>query len=240
VQPQIPDPPPSSPATDQAVTRWCEADRARAFLKSDHEVIDSTTAVRSVIVERLLHDRAVVPASRAGALVASELVGVDRDLLHAFGILGGLVGERGGSPTLAAAVVDGALEALAAGGSLSEAARGAAWVLPARAALAEAFSRAQLEGVRAQASLRWEYPGCAVGVAEGTVAIAAGYPDDDADALQAWASRVAHAAAMAGVRRVVVSGSKAGEAALAEALEIAGITRLPGQTPPTRPLPWRR
>jgi hypothetical protein len=226
----IPDPPPSSPAIDRVVVRWCEADRARAFLKSDYEVVESTTAIRSVIVERLLHDRVI--ASGAGH--------VDRDLLHAFGILGALVGERGGSPTLAAAVVDGALEALADPGEAKEAARGAAWVLPARAALAEAFSRAQLENARAQACSRWEYPKCAVGVSEGTIAIAAGYPDDDADALVAWASRVTHAAAMAGVRRAIVSGPAAAEAALSEALEIAGITRVPGQAPPTRPLPWRR
>jgi len=212
------------------VARWCELDRARAFVRTDHEVVDSTTAVRSVIAERLLQDRGRV----------------DRDLLHAFGILGRLVGERGGSPTLAAAIVDGAIEALEAleslesRGATPETSRKAPWVLPARAALAEAFARAQHDVARAQATSRWEYPGCAVGVADGTVAIAAGYPDDDDDALSAWASRVAHAAAMAGVRRAIVSGSGAAEAALADALEMAGIARVAGHAPPTRPMAWRR
>jgi len=219
--------PPSPSLVDRMVARWCEADRARAFLRSDHEVIDSTTAVRSVIAERLLHDH-------------GEAASADRDLLHAFGILGGLVGERGGSPTLAAAIVDGALESLEEALSLTDATWTGPWVLPARAALAEAFSRAQLHTAHAEATARWEYPRCAVGVAEGTVAIAAGYPDDDGDAVSAWASRVAHAAAMAGVRRAIVSGSGAAEAALADALEIAGITRVTGHAPPTRPMAWRR
>jgi hypothetical protein len=61
---------------------------------------------------------------------------------------------------------------------------------------------------------------------EASVAIVAGYPEDDADALAAWASRVARQAARAGVRRAVVSGSPAAEAALAEALEVAGVQRL--------------
>jgi hypothetical protein len=218
----------SAAPTDAMVARWCELDRARAFVRSDHEVVDSTTSVRHVIAERLQQDRDRV----------------DRDLLHAFGILGRLVGERGGSPTLAAAIVDGAIEALEALEALetgeSAVARDAPWVLPARAALAEAFARARYDAARSEGTSRWEYPGCAVGVAEGTVAIAAGYPDDDEDALSAWASRVAHAAAMAGVRRAIVSGSRAAEAALADALEIAGIARVAGHAPPTRPMAWRR
>jgi hypothetical protein len=213
--------------SDRLVQRWCEADRGHAFLKTDHDVIDSTMAARSVIADRLQHDR----------------LGLDRDLLHGFGMLGRLTGERGGSPTLASAVVDGALYALATGGlgPLPQTLEGdPAWILPARAAVAEAFSLAELERTRAEAMAKWEYPGCAVAIGEGSVAIAAGYPDDDADALGAWAGRVAHAAAMAGVRRAVVSGSQAAEAALGEALEIAGITGVLGQAAPTRPRPWKR
>jgi hypothetical protein len=58
------------------------------------------------------------------------------------------------------------------------------------------------------------------------VAIAAGYRDDDEDALAGWASRVAHAASLTGVRRVVLSGSPMAVAALEDALGIAGIERL--------------
>jgi hypothetical protein len=206
----------SSPV-EQMVERWSLADRAHAFVKSDHGVIESTGAVRTLIVECLLADE------------------TGRDLLNAFGVLGRLVAERGGSPTLAAAIVDGALQALAPAPGLAP-----AWVLPARAALAEAFALAQLEAAQAEGAARWEYPRCAVGLADGTVAIAAGFPDDDLDALGAWASRVAHAAALAGVRRVVVSGSPSAEALLDAAFEIAGITRVPGNAPPTRALPLRK
>jgi hypothetical protein len=229
--PPLDAPPPSARAlADRMVARWCEVDRARAFVKSDTDVIDSTTAVRTVIAEHLQRDP----------------VGLDRDLLNGFAVLGRLLGERGGSPTLASAVVDGALEALVSCGPAPEPQpKGATktWLLPARAALAEAFALATLEAARAAANARWEYPGCAVAVGGGgdaTVAIAAGYPDDDAEALAAWAARVAHAAAMAGVRRVVVSGSRAAEVALGEALELAGIASVPGQAAPTRPMPWRR
>ena len=205
--------------TEGVVERWCAADRTRAFVKSDHEAIESTASVRALIAEQLL-----APAGEA-----------DRDLLNAFGVLGRLVAERGGSPTLAAAIVDGALRALG-----PAVAPMPAWVLPARAALAEAFALAQLEATRAEGAARWEYPRCAVGLADGTVAIAAGFPDDDLDALGAWASRVAHDAAMAGVRRVVVSGSAPAAAALAGAFEIAGITRVSGRPAPTGQLPLRK
>jgi hypothetical protein len=206
------------------VELWCDADRAHAFVKTDHDVIASTVGVRSVIADRLRDKPSAIH-------VVDRTDQVDRDLLNAFGILGGLVGERGGSPTLASAIVDGAIDALFTTG---EAPRGGSWVLPARAALAEAFARARQEAVRAEASVRWEYPGCAVGVDEGTVAIAAGYPDDDDDALCAWASRVAHRVALAGVRRAIVSGSEAAEAALSDALGIAGIERV-RRPPPLAP-----
>jgi hypothetical protein len=204
---------------DGIVERWCAADRAHAFVKGDHDAIAATGSVRALIAEQLL--------TASGD--------ADRDLLNAFGVLGRLVAERGGSPTLAAAIVDGALQAI--GPAVTPA---PAWALPARAALAEAFALAQLEATRAEGAARWEYPRCAVGLADGTVAIAAGFPDDDLDALGAWASRVAHDAAMAGVRRVVLSGSAPAEAALEGAFEIAGITRAPGRPAPTGQLPLRK
>jgi hypothetical protein len=202
---------------DDLVERWSATDRKHAFLADDHRVIESTASMRALIAERLL---AGSPGNEA-----------DRDLLNAFGALGRLVAERGGSPTLAAAIVDGALLALGPGPAGGPA---PAWVLPARAALAEAFALSRLESAHAEGAARWEYPRCAVGLADGTVAVAAGFPDDDLDALSSWASRVAHDAALAGVRRMVISGSAAAEAALDGAIEIAGITRVPGRPPPIR------
>jgi hypothetical protein len=188
---------------DRLVEAWCARDRTHAFVETDLEVIESTAAARAFAADRL----------------------------HAFGILGRMVAERGGSPTLAATMVDGARQALDSLDAPSNFPRvssvDAAWVMPARAALVESFVAARQQSIRTEATMRWEYPRCAVGLHEASVAIAAGYPEDDAEALTAWASRVAHGAALAGVRRAVVSGSRAAQAALAEALEIAGIERLP-------------
>jgi hypothetical protein len=180
--------------------------------------------VRAFAAERLL--RTVLPPEKEGAPNEDPAAEIDRDLLHAFGVLGRIVGERGGSPTLAATTVDGARRALDVL-TVCPSGADAAWVMPARAALLETFAAARRDAARREAATRWEYPKCVVGLHEGSVAIAAGYPEDDADALAAWASRVAHEAAIVGVRRAVVSGSPAAEAALAEALEVAGIKRLP-------------
>lgn len=209
------------------VERWCAADRVHAFVKSDREVIESTASVRMLIAEHLL-----APPPRGPQTPRAETQ--DRDLLNAFGVLGRLVAERGGSPTLAAAIVDGALEVL------GPAAPVPAWALPARAALAEAFALSRHEASQAEGASRWEYPRCAVGLPDGTVAIAAGFPDDDLDALGAWASRLAQEAALAGVRRVVISGSARAEYALESALDVVGISLVPGRRPPTRHLPLRR
>jgi hypothetical protein len=214
---------PSSAQIDEIVAAWCARDRARAFLRIDHEVIESTTAVRALIVER--------------ALVAA---GPHRDLFSACGVLGRLVGERGGSPTLAGTIIDGVLEALDA--AEGHATRDASWVASARAALAEGYAAARQEAARAEMRARWEYPTCAVALHEGIVSIAAGYPDDDEDALGAWASRVAHAAALAGVRRAVLGGPAPAVAALEDALNVAGIERLPAYDPSSprgRPL-WKK
>ncbi len=211
---------PSSPSAasgivggaDAAVDDWCERDARRVFMAVDRDVIDSTRSVRAVIVEQLL----------TGA-------GASRDLLNACGVLGRIIAARSGSPTLAALSIDGAREALGPSGNA-----GGAWLFPARAAVAEAYAATRAEMTRAEGLGRWEYPSCAVPLHEGIVAVAAGYPEDDVDALVAWASRVASAAAMAGVRRVVVSGSAAARAALADALNMAGIELLPSYAPVPR------
>ncbi|HEY6461598.1 MAG TPA: hypothetical protein VIY73_15630, partial [Polyangiaceae bacterium] len=55
------------------------------------------------------------------------------------------------------------------------------------------------------------------------LAIAAGHPSDDDEVVSAWAARVAKAAAMAGIRRAVVSGGERASAALVDALTLVGI-----------------
>ncbi len=194
---------------ERIVADWCARDRKRAFLPVDHEIIDSTTSVRALIVEQL--------ASGGEP---------SRDLFHAWGVLGRLLASRGGSPSLAAATVDGAWEAVGAGEG--------GWVVPARAALAEAYATTRKEMSRADSLARWEYPTCAVPLHEGIIAVAAGYPDDDEDALAAWAARVANAAALGGVRRAVLSGSPSARAALTEAFGVVGIELLEAYAPPAR------
>ena len=139
----------ASPAlVDRLVEEWCARDRARAFLRADLEVIESMAAARALAAEHLLRF--------AEEQASTE---VDRDLLHAFGVLGRILGGRGGSPTLAAAVVDGARHALGALETpcMARQARGpdAAWVAPARAALAEAFVASREDATRAEAIARW-------------------------------------------------------------------------------------
>lgn len=100
---------------------------------------------------------------------------------------------------------------------------GAPWMAPARAAVAEGFAMALTEEARREAASGWEFPGCAVALGEGALALAAGHPSDDDEVLAAWAARVANAAALKGVRRAIVAGPEQPRAALAEALAIAGI-----------------
>jgi hypothetical protein len=184
----------------RAVQAWCARDHAHALLPADHEAVETTIGVREVVVERLL---ASAP---------------DADLFHACATLGRIIAERGGSPTLASWTIDGVREALGNEGP---------WLAPARAAVAEGYAAARAEMAQREARGAWEWPRCSVPIDDATVAIAASHPDDDADALAAWAGRVANAAALAGVRRVVVAGSEPARQALAEALDVVGIVRLP-------------
>jgi hypothetical protein len=224
-------PSPTISQIDELVAEWCKNDLSQTFLRMDHEVIESTTTVRALIVERLL----ALPANPS--LRARDN---PRDLYNACGVLGRMFGVRGGSPTLVATTVDGVLKALKhlpgrGGESLAAASGGpAGWGAPARAALAEGYAAARQEAARAEMCWRWEYPTCTVPLHDGIIAIAAGYPEEDEDALSAWASRVAHAAALAGVRRAVIAGSAAAQAALEEALSVAGIERLPSYAPTPR------
>jgi hypothetical protein len=129
--------------------------------------------------------------------------------------MGRLISQRGGSPTLASATLDHACEAMST--------PSAPWLVPARAALAEGFAAALIEGVRAEDVRSWEFPACAVPLGEAAVAIAAGHPSDDDEVLAAWADRVANGATARGVRRAVVAGNDRARAAVIDALALVGI-----------------
>jgi len=179
------------------VTAWCESDRLGAILPADHRLIDASTSLRALIVELALSGEC------------------DDEIYDASAALGRLMAQRGGSPTLASLTIDHACEALET--------RGARWAASARAAVAEGFAMALTEEARHDAARGWEFPGCAVALGEGALALAAGHPSDDDEVLAAWAARVANAAALKGVRRAVVAGPERPRAALAEALGIVGI-----------------
>lgn len=188
---------PSEAAETEAILdAWAEHDAARAVLPADRDLIDATRALRAALLEAVLDAR------------------TGRDLFQASADLGRYLAEHGASPTLASSTLDGARAAL-------QDAEGP-WAAM-RAALAEGYSRGQAEGARRRAAAAWDYPHCAVRLDATTVAIAAGYPEDDGEALAAWSDRVAHGVSMAGVRRVVVSGAAAPSAALRAAMETAGV-----------------
>jgi hypothetical protein len=190
---------------DEIVASWCTRDHALAFLPGDKAAIDATRGARAILVETLKER------------------GAHADLFHACAVLGRLIAERGGSPSLASSVIDTAREALPE--LDAETARAA------RGALSEGFVAARAEIARTDAMARWEHPGCAVPLENASVAIAAGYPDDDDDALAAWAARVASAVARAGFRTAVVAGGEKARAQLLDALELAGV-KVRTTTPP--------
>jgi hypothetical protein len=182
---------------EAVLTAWCESDRSAAVLPSDHRIVDASTSLRALIVDLALSGES------------------DDEIYDACAVLGRLIAQRGGSPTLASLTIDHACEALGM--------PDANWMPSARAAVAEGFAMALTEEARREAARGWEFPGCAVALGEGALALAAGHPSDDDEVLAAWAARVANAAALKGVRRAVVAGPDRPRTALAEALAIAGI-----------------
>jgi hypothetical protein len=185
------------PDRDALVTAWAAKDRVRAVLPADRAVIDASATIRALIVDLVL----------AG--------GPEDELYDAAAVLGRLIAQRGGSPTLASATLDHAAEVLDA--------RNPPWLVPARAAVAEGFSATLVEAAALEAMRTWEFPSCAVPLGHAGLAICAGHPSDDDEVLAAWAARVAKASALAGVRRAVVSGGERASAALVDALSLVGI-----------------
>jgi hypothetical protein len=184
---------------DRAVilAAWAEADRSRAVLPADREIIDASGSLRELIVD---------------VLVAR---GERDELYDACSMLGRMIAARGGSPTFASATLDGACEAV--GGADTS------WLVSARATVVESFSAALAENARREADQGWEFPSCAVPLGEAAVAIAAGLPSDDDEQISAWAARVAKTAALSGVRRAVVSGGERACAALLDAFALVGV-----------------
>jgi hypothetical protein len=179
------------------VSAWSARDHARAVLRADHVIIDESIGARALVAD----------------LVQTENPG--DELYDACAVIGRLIAQRGGSPTLASATIDGLCEVTGT--------RDAPWAAPARAAVAEGFAGALIEGARRESMQAWEYPSCAVPLGQAAVAIAAGHPSDDDEVVGAWAARVAKGAALQGVRRAVVSGSERAKAAVVEACQLVGI-----------------
>ena len=190
----------SEARVDEVVAAWCARDRTRALVPEDHAVIESTMAARAFVIEQVL-------------------AGGNADLYHGCLVLGRLIAERGGSPTLAASTLDGALDALTRAGITGE----RAWVPFARAALASGYDAGRVEEARRDAARAWDFPRCAVRIDGETMAFAASIPDDDDDVVGEWAARVALAAQRAKVRRAIVDGLDGPRRALADALSLAGI-----------------
>jgi hypothetical protein len=205
------------PDVDLILAAWRDHDVARALHPADRAIVEQTRAARALVVEH-------------------ALAGAERDLFNACAVLGRLIAQQGGSPTMAVATVDGAVAAIGAAA--------ATWAAPARAAVAEGFAAALAERLQAEARGRWEAPRCVVRVDGTTVAIAGGYPEDDGEALAAWAERVALQCGRLGARRAVIAGTEQAMAALADALGALGVEVLPaggaGAPRPRSWLPWRR
>lgn len=182
---------------ETAVRAWCALDRARALVAADHEIAEGASALRAVILD----------FARAG--------GSDDEIYDACALLGRLIAQRGGSPTLASSTADNAAQALGE--------HEAPWLSDARAAVAEGFTLALADLARLDTLRTWDFPRCAVPLPGGAVAIAAGNPSDDPEVLAEWAARIAKEAAMRGVRRAYVAGSDAARAAVRDALDVVGI-----------------
>lgn len=211
--------------TEAAVRHWAELDAARAIHPHDRVAVDATEAARALVLER----------------ASAAPVALDRkDLFNACATLGRLLFEAGASPTLASGTIDGAAAALAqVGAQLDDATLAAA-----RASLAEGYTSALVTSERARARSTWEWPACVVSLDGETCAITAGHPADEAEAVAAWAARVATRAEKAGVRRAVVAGKGPARDELDAALRLVGVEVLERLEAPPSParswLPWRR
>ncbi|AKV01721.1 hypothetical protein AKJ09_08384 [Labilithrix luteola] len=184
------------------LSTWHEHDVDRGLHALDRDAVLASESLRALVLESFAR-----PESKP------------RDLFNACARLGRLLADAGASPSLAVTTIDGACAALKEAGITPS----PALVESARASLCEGYFAGVVEAERTSARRAWEFPACAVQVDEETVAIAAGYPDADHEALTDWADRVALAASKKRFKRAVLSGPERGHTELARALEIAGI-----------------
>lgn len=190
-------------AQDQAraLAAWREHDEKHALHGADRDAIRTSDAPRALVLELLARP------------------GPGRDLYNACARLGRLLADAGASPSLAVASIDGAARALADLGVECDAER----LSPARASVAEGYFAVIVEDERTSARRAWEYPACAVRVTKDTVAIVAGYPADDGEALADWSARVALGVSREGYKHAVLAGSEAAKAELGQALSMVGV-----------------
>jgi hypothetical protein len=208
---------------------WVEIDRARAVHPVDHEAIQSTEPLRSLVLSRLANLR------------------TDRDLFTACARLGGMLADLGASPTLASGAIDGATQALERAGQRPKALDDTL-IAAARASLIEGFAAAIRDAERVASSSAWEYPACVVAIGSDAVAIACGYPSDDPEAIALWAARLATKLVKAKTKRAVLSGSPIVMKEVESALSFVGVATGsptaelgPEQQQPKKSwLPWRR
>src|SRR5208337_2621270 len=104
------------------VDTWSTRDLQCAVLPADRELVGASASLRALIVD----------------LIVSA--GPVDELYDACAVLGRMVVQRRGSPTMASATIDSLAQALGV--------TAAAWLSPARAAVAEGFAAAISEGAR--------------------------------------------------------------------------------------------
>jgi hypothetical protein len=189
----------SAQSIERLVDAWCAHDRKYALIPVDREMIDATRTLRALVAEEAI-------ARRNG-----------REIFNAWARLGRMIGEGGGSPTLTASTVDGLIEAL------GEDARDVD-IVHARVAVAEGFAAAVRDAARAEMLATWDPPHCIVRVDASTVAISAGFPDDDSDLLEAWSARVTQWVLADKKRNAIVTGREASVRSLIDALTLVGVT----------------
>jgi hypothetical protein len=185
----------------RALHAWREHDTKHALHGADREAIRTSDAPRALVLELLARP------------------GPGRDLYNACARLGRLLADAGASPSLAVATIEGAALALEGLGAACDVER----LSPARASVAEGYFAVVIEGERASARRAWDYPACAVRVSKDTVAIVAGYPADDGEALADWSARVALKVSREGYKHAIVTGSDAAKAELGQALSMLGV-----------------
>jgi hypothetical protein len=188
---------------EKLVDAWCSHDLKYALIPVDRDIIEATRALRALICEEAI-------ARRQG-----------REIFNAWARLGRMIGERGGSPTLMASTADGLFAAL--GDRAGDEAR-AIDIAHARVAIAEGFAAAVHDEARAEMLATWDPPHCIVRIDADTVAISAGFPDDDHDLLEAWAARVTQWVLSDKKRNAIVTGREAAARALIDALTLVGVT----------------